>query len=487
MPAKFKLPFVLENIKFHLAKNKYEYGLFVLAALIRVGFLYFGTSFYFGKPGVQVLGDTWWWISSLENLLEHGVYTINPTLTDGFFSRPPGYAFFLMPFYLIFGDWHTAFPFVVGTQILMDAVATVLVFKIAKQISGTVTAGLLSGLLYAGYVFSFGWTAVTYPDSASLFFLILGLWLFTGLLTEKFEDKKYWIFAGACFGIAALMRIQLILLIPLIPLVYLAYRKWRLSAVFKNMLYFSIGIVFTYGLWPLRNIVLQGEWVFTQRLEDAGHWASDFMTFREFVWSVKTDIEPEFTLLMSGQQIHWPEGAKLTPHELELAKEAIHLMDSCGTGLRTWRNSNGYADRVRYWDTNCNKEIAEIWSELIDKQKKNNTLHHYLTVPFGNLHKAYFKTEFVNIETPVSVRAVFSGRSVLLVLGWIATIMLSYRLRGPQRWILLMIASAVLVEYIFMSFFFRSMEMRYLMQVDALFLIPVGIMSSRFRIIFPKR
>lgn len=452
--------------------------IFCFALAVRVLFFFFGTPFYFGEAGIQVLSDTWWWAKAAENLWQTGVYTTAPNMPNGFFYRPPGHAFFLLPFYVLLEDWTTVFKVIVPLQIILDSITAVLFYRIAFINTDSTKSGILAGILYSVYVFSLGWTAVTYPETLSVFFLTLGLYKFQLGALQK--NKIEFLIAGAALGIAALMRIQLLLILPLPVLIY----AWRNSLnwnqlVLKRIFLFSLGIVLTYGLWPIRNLVNHGEIILTQRLDDAAHWSYDFMSFREFVWSVKTDIEPEITYLMAGETIDWPESADLSSTELAMADSAIALMNDCGTGLRAWRRSNGYGHLNPQIETNCNAEIKRIWQELITMQKENNALHHYLVVPLGNLKKAFVKSRLVNKETPLLVQVVFLGRTILLILGLGACVFLLLKNQLNRKNIYAFILLSFLSEYLFFAFYFRSMEMRYLLQVDSLMLIPLAIFLAR--------
>jgi 4-amino-4-deoxy-L-arabinose transferase-like glycosyltransferase len=467
---------VLENI----GRSKLQIGLFLLALMVRVGFLYFGTPFYFGEAGIQVLSDTYWWSRATQNLVDFGVYSSNMDMPNGLFYRPPGYSLFLLPLYLVFDNWETVFHSIVWIQIIADSFVAVIFFKIIYLVTKNKLASTLAGLLYSFYVFSLGWTAVTYPETFSVFFLVSGLYF---LLKYFDSNNKVAVifFSGALLGIAALMRIQLLILLP-IPVFILLYKasapfgSSSLRAVFA----FSMGVLLTYGLWPARNLINHDQLVLAQKLDDHGHWAYDFMAFRSFVWSVKTDIEPEITYLMAGEEITWPKEARLSAEEELRAKEAINLMNECGSGLYAWRSNNGYAELNSQIEEDCNAEIAEIWNELIDNQKRNNSFHYYISVPLGNLKKALFKSSLVKQEFSWSVFLVFGGRSILLILGILSLIIL--QMIGPTdiRKLLLFIGSAFIIEYVFFSFFLRSMEMRYLLQVDSILLLPSAILLSRW-------
>jgi len=452
--------------------------IFLLALLIRVIFFFFGTPVYFGEAGIHVGGDTGWWTKAVENLIEFGTYSTDLNMPNGYFYRPPGYAIFLAPLKVFLGDWDSVYRVFVIIQIILDSFVAVIFFKIALLITEKIQPAIIAGLLYSLYVFSFGWTPVIYPESLSVFFLSLGVFFFLKALKSNL-GSKHMLISGVCLGIAALMRIQLVLLLPIPLVIFLIYNYKGFSfSSLKPYLFFIFGVIFTYGLWPARNLINHQKPVFTQRLDDARHWSSDFMAFREFMWAIKTDVEPEFTQLMAGENINWPKSANLSKIDSLEIKKALILMDSCGVGFRTWRMSNGYEHMVTSHAGNCNSEIALLWNNLTTRQKKNNTLHYSIQVPLQNLKKVFFKSDLVGGRTLLIVKIAFGLRSGLILFGLAGIVYMLRKQKLIFRQAGLFILAIYLSEVMFFCFWFRSIEIRYFLQIDSLLLIPAGVFLS---------
>jgi len=63
----------------------------------------FGASIYNGGDFSYVGGDTYWWLNNFANLMDQGVYTDELNSEHGYFTRLPGYYFFIGFFYMLTG------------------------------------------------------------------------------------------------------------------------------------------------------------------------------------------------------------------------------------------------------------------------------------------------------------------------------------------------------------------------------------------------
>ena len=128
----------------------------------------------------------------------------------------------------------------------------------------------------------------------------------------------------------------------------------------------------------------------------------------------------------------------------------------------------------------CDTAIDNIFTSLYKKQKTKNAFHYWVIIPLKNLQKCLFKISLYGTKsTAVKLfsTALFIFRSALLVLGLLG-IYLAFRSRCVKRSFLIFTLSYFSAWYFYISFFYRNMEMRYLLHTDILMLIPAAYVLS---------
>lgn len=450
--------------------------LFVLALAVRVAFYFFGTPLYYGSSGYQLGGDFRAWARAVENLIALGEYTTTPSNPDGPFHRPPGYGLFLLPFYLITRNWESVYVFIAAFQIFLDSFSAVLLYKAILLLTGRRSAAVIGGLLYAIYFFALGWSAVLYPETLSIFFTVAGFHRFACIISKEDSGKKSdWFLLGAFWGIAALMRIQILTILP-VPLLIWAYYKWKKKNFIpgKAIVVYVVAVTMTYGLWPIRNYVAYGEVVPAQRLMKGGVWSEDITSYLEYLRVIKTDHEPQFSQALAGEFPDFPADIRLNHTDSVKIKEAISLMNHCGRGTQLWKRNKKIGEPIEV-TSHCDEEVARIWDELAVEQKRLNPVRAYLSVPLSNLSKAAFKTSLNDENTPFLVSLAFMGRSLLLLLGLICALYLFLKGEPKERIAHLLVLGCFAAIYLSICFVYRNIEMRYFLPADVLLLVPAAI------------
>lgn len=454
--------------------------IFLIALGVRVLFYFFGIPVYYGSSGVQLGGDFGAWARSIQNLVEHGQYTSALGHPAGPFFRPPGYGFFLLPFYLIFGNWEDALVWIAAVQILLDAAAAAVLFKALFLLTASRISAWIGGLLYCFYFFALGWTPVLYPEAPSNFFVILGFCLFVRAVRGQGNSALWaWFAFGASWGIAALLRIQLLVMLLVPPLVIL----WQVVRFggrrFLPLLAVFLGMILTYGLWPARNIINYGEPVFIQRLAEGGVWSRDCTAFFGLLKAIQVDHQPQFDQVLARERVEWPSAITWTDEEKAKIETAIVMMHQCGRGTQKWKVNEGFGV-AKDIDAHCDDEIAAIWQELTIAVKARHPFYTAVTVPLMNLSKCFFKNSLEKQATPSVVRVAFAGRTLLVLLGLANGLwLLFYGKREVSLTACLIILSAAAV-YLSLSFVARHIEMRYLLQADVLLLIPLAAGAGHY-------
>ncbi len=439
---------------------------------LRLFFYLIGARVYYGKADFFISGDTASWVESIKNLIEHGTYSVDLNKPTGYFFRPPGYSFFIGLFYLLAGkNIFLAYKFIIWIQLLLDVVCIGLIYKIVNNAFSNKVWATTSALLYAGYPFIIVWTPIVYAESTSVFFLMAGLWFF---INDKY--KYHYFLSGLLIGIATLTRLQIIFIFPAIALAMAIQHRKKLQPFFQFIIPFAFSFIISYGLWPVRNYVLHDTVMFSQDLSAVACWDKDIMGYRDYIFSVKTDWDPQMTQIMKGEKVEWPAASYLFPADTVQLNRAAKLCHDCGVGFNVFMKNAGYRNGYLPDDSSCSEEIGQLFNELTEHQKKHNQLNVYLWVPLGNLYKCFFKSGLYNPSSKIVnlvSTLLFGYRSALILLGLLGFI-LYYRTNKKFPVLLNIIFLFFIFSYLSLSFVYRNMEMRFLIQTDLLLLIPAG-------------
>lgn len=460
-----------------LSSPKAFFYILIIGILLRLVFVFWGGQVYYGKPDYFIQGDTPAWFYSFVNLVETGTYTVNPAVENGKFFRPPGYSFLFGIFYILtFKNYLLAAKLLVLLQVLMDIFNIWLIRQIvllaSREKSGIqkLAFGNAAAALYSVYPFAIVWAPVLYAETSSVFFLLLSI--FFSLKPLFYKNP---LLSGLAGGLATLSRLQCIFTLPLIFITFL-FRKENIKRKVTAMALFATGISITYGLWPARNYFLHNRIVFSQDLNIGNFWSDDYLAFMDYVFSVRTDHNPVYRSLIKGDKVEWPAASYLNPRDSILLDSVSRLCYTCGTGFSYWMFNEGMKQNKILPSENCDSVIAHIFKELTIEQKKNNAFHYWVTVPLGNLQKCFFKSGiYGNKSNSVKLFStmLFLLRSALIFLG-IWGIILAYKNKFFESGFLFFIISYPLIWYIYLSFFYRNIEMRYLLHADILLLIPAA-------------
>jgi hypothetical protein len=463
----------------HLSDKKFIYKILILGLLLRILFIVIGGKIYYGTSSFFIQGDTNPWFQAFINLWEHGTFTTVLRNESGKFFRPPGYSFLFGIFYLLsFKNILLASGLLVAAQVIMDIVSIFLIYKIAENLiwnsSEEKKLIFMNGcsLLYAIYPFVIVWSPVLYAETSSIFFILLSFYFFL-----KPVSHKNVFLSGFFGGIAALLRLQCILWIPCLVLTYLISKELNLKKKIRFIFLLGFGVLLTYGLWPGRNYFLQHRVLFSEENGNIGSfWSKDFLAFLHFVYAVRTDHVPVFNQIIFNKKVEWPRQAYLDSSDSLLLDSVVSLCRKCGTGFSYWMVSNNVQKKPVLPSENCDSVIDKIFTSLYLKQKSQNAFNYWVMVPLGNLYKCVFKfslygdkSKFVKFFSS----SLFLFRTLLIVLGLLGIYLsMKYKFLDPRFCIL--IASFALANYFYLSFFYRNMEMRYLLQSDVLLLIPAA-------------
>ncbi len=460
-----------------IKRNTALYFVCLIGLVVRVAFIIYGAKIYFGRENIFVDGDTRAWGLSIENLIHQGVYTVNPGHEYGYFGRMPGFSFFMGIFYLLAGqNWNLTYILIGWFQTFLDVAAIVLVYKIALRLFASDRNALVAALLYALYPFVIVWTPVVYSEYMSIFFMLTSLYFLT-----HSERRFYLGWCGFFLGISVLFRPQLLVFIPIVGIYLLFKYRKNIYLMLTRGALFALTILLTYGLWPIRNYVNHQKIILTQDLRGIENWNVDVLSFRQYIYSVKPEWDPQFKQIVTNQYVEMPAEAYAVKEDSALVDSVIRLSKNCGSGFSYWRG---------YWKNsfdkpNCNEEIANIYNKLRVHVIQHDPFHYYVTLPLLNLKKALFKISLNDTSTVARKIAslLFVYRSLLIVFGLIGCVVMLLQ-KHKAAWFALMTLFFFVVLYVWLcagtGTEFRNIEVRYFIHPDVLLLFPAAWLIGKW-------
>lgn len=478
---------MLQKISDFIRQNKWLVFIIVFGLLARIAYVVLFSGFfakaYLGRDTLFYPGsDFGTSLIAFKNLIQHGTYSVNLNDPLGAFNRMPGYAFFIGIISLLFAEPYNMYV-VSGAQIIIDCIAIVLVFALLyKRFNTSVKLALLGAFIYAAYPIAIIWTPVLFSDSIGAF---LSLWIAYVYLDNK-ENKRHWLVLGLLIGFAMLFRPQAILSILVIGAIELWTNRRILKHYFLCMLLMGTGIALTYGIYPARNLLLQHRLVLFQDLRGSGAcWNEATVNYMQYVYAVQSHWDPAWTSIMKNKPFEIDKAAYAVPGDSLILMRAVKNAQTCSYAFSCW---DGYwTERRSPYNLSCDSAIAADFALLRAHQIKYNAYHFWVSLPLENLNKCLLKSELSNKKkggiVAQLVPIVFYYRTLLILLGILACVIGLYQRQHTRAllFILLSFTSWYLLISAGTMAQLRNIEMRYLLPVDVLLLVPVALLSTRLK------
>jgi hypothetical protein len=466
-----------------LFKNKFLLAIVVIGLLVRIGFLLVGAKAYYGPLNVFTNGDSSSYMMSFKNLVEHGAYTFDFLEPEASFGRLPGYPFFYGVHYLIFGEQH-AMQAVACTQIFLDCVSIVLIFLITSKLvsESNYNAPYVASSIYAIYPFIIVWTTIIGTELLATF-LILS-WFYT-LLSNSKSWSHYFLLG---IEIALLFYVREFLGITLlITCLYFLFSKnegWKQAI--RACVLVGVGFGALYIWWPARNYIYQHRVVLVKP-ERAGfaNYKVDMTSYLDWVHSWSNESTYWLQQALVNSHPNFPAAIFASPQEQEQAQFLVKQANECGSSFYLYKNlAKIHYDDVQAMRNNkdytieCNAEIQQGFDRLRISFKQRHPIAYYMKVPLENLYKVVFKSGTQSSDGAskkgLILALVFGYRTLLLIIGIIGLIVYR-RVKGVQPIIVFWTFMVV-----FLCWYFRQLEMRYLLQADVLLLIPASLIIGQW-------
>jgi len=139
------------------------------------------------------------------------------------------------------------------TPVVYGTLTVLVLFFLARELSGKDSIGLISSFLLATSVWHIHLTRASFESSFSVFWIVLGIWF----AVKGFRAKKFWLFSTIPFALAIYTYNSARVFTPLFLLVmFWIYRKEILKH--KKVLYKSV-FIFVIFMLPLAAFWLGGE------------------------------------------------------------------------------------------------------------------------------------------------------------------------------------------------------------------------------------
>ncbi len=229
---------------YYINANDYEKKLFFPGKGIG-----FGNEELLGWDGVR-----YDWIAT--NVIEGNGYGYKPGQPDAW--RPPGYPFFLIAVYFIFGkNYYT----VRVIQVLLSVVSILFSYLIARHIAGK-SAGLTAALISALYFDAVVFPLLYYSEILFMFFISILIYMLINFSRYDNRGRCWkWVYPvciGLIGGCATLVRPIYLLSYPCIILGLLWYHKFNRTTMVKVAV-MTIALLIVLMPWSIRNSMLKGK------------------------------------------------------------------------------------------------------------------------------------------------------------------------------------------------------------------------------------
>lgn len=454
-----------------------------IGILIRIAFVVLGAKAYYGVDHMFVNGDSESYMLSFRNLVEKGTYTFDFLEPEAAFGRLPGYPFFYGIHYFLFGAQH-AIQAVAWTQAILDCISISLIFLLVSKLACAQNkwAPYIGAALYACYPFIIIWTTIIGTELLATFLTLV--WLYTLLSANR--GWVYYLLLGIEIALLFYVREFLGILLPITGLYLLWYQRNTWQVAIKNCVLVGLGFGMLYIWWPTRNYVYQHRVVLVKP-ERAGfaNYKTDMVSFLDWVHSWSNESTYWLQQALNNPHPNFPSSIFASSQENQQAQALIKQANDCGSSFYIYKNAAninyGNVEAMRHnqdYTVECNEDIHQGFEQLRLSYKRRHPVLYYTRVPFENLFKVFFKSGTQSsdgvVKKQILLAIVFGYRTLLLILGVLGLII--YRRVSGVQPIILFWSFIVL----FMCWYFRQLEMRYLLQADVLLLLPAALLLGQW-------
>lgn len=450
------------------SKHGWLLGISALGLLLRLLFLWKGATLYYGPGQEHLNGDSSSFIDSFLTLWQTGHYTSEPLIPDASFGRLPGYPFFYGLHHVLFGP-QLVVPALCVTQALLDTAVIALFYNLMLRWTGRVWAARIAALLYATYPFAVAWVSVVGSESLNTFCTVVWLSVIT-----RAGGRRHYLLVGLLSALAFYVREFMGILLPIAAFFVWLLPQRSALASWQRVALVVAGFGMLYVWWPLRNYVNHNRVVLVKPVA-AGYanQREDMQAYLDWLHCWTNDNTTWLERLLANKPFRYPTEIFSGPAEERRAYALTELAARCGSSFHMFRIKAAdvrMASSERF--CNCDEQLTAGFDSLRLSYMRRQPVEYQTVVPLANLHKAFFKSSTVHAPASAAIgllqRIFFNYRTLLLLAGIVGLVM---KRRKPAYW---PVAAYFCFIYAYISYDFRSLEMRYLLQADALLLLPAA-------------
>jgi len=436
----------------------------IAALCLRLLFSFWGSKYYFGEIRFT-FGDSFSYTDTFLNLLRIGEYTFDTSEPDAYLYRGPVYALYWGMHYLLFGEEYV-YKVVAISQCIIDTLSTMLIYRIIRSISQDVNFALAGMALYAFHPIFIVHTPITGTETIAT---CITLTTFaTVMLARNNGTYVMWLIVGLLCGLGVLTRQYLGLLLPTVILYYLCVASIKNTKNFFTIIFcIMLGFFLLTAPWLIRNIIFHNApTILMGKTSGYKAYKEDYIAFQRLYTLYFVDVTPILLRISKSGRDGLDDDPRLKGIRSDLER-ASELAYSCGTSfgeVRRW--GNNVLQDIKTDERECNAEIVSIYEYVRAKALKEGGFTLWIDVPVQNVIKAVFKSELTSKRdgwVSSVITSIFFTRTLFALLGLMGIFFIA---RVPE--FVFVFFPISLIAYI--SAITRQVEMRYLLQSDALLL-----------------
>lgn len=354
------------------------------------------------------------------------------------------------------------------TQYLIDSLSCVLIFFIAMQLRVNATLALIAASLHAINPFQVIWVPISATEILSTL-SALGITLF--MLRCRLYVKHIFLL-GVLIGIATLLRQWLGIFIVIAFAWTFVVSEFRLRKLLRANLCLFVGFCLALFPWVLRNWINHGTpYVLMGETRGVYYHGPDFEAFDNLFSKIDENVNRFVGQTVEEGEVEISD-LDLDPGVELLIQKAVRMAHKCGPSFVSRRGERtvSFSDR----DRACEARVIDAFNHANRTYRDSVGFLRYRKTKLDALYKAIFKRQLVNAEAyrsknvrPKSIFDVFITisfvfRSFIVISGLLSIMALRSRA--------LVAAAFPIFMYIFIPIIMIHVEMRYLIQADAILL-----------------
>lgn len=426
----------------------------LIGLLLRLVFIMLSPDQLPGSRNFYTTNDSFSFSNAFINWWVNDIYSFDLNHPDARFGRLPGYPIYWGVHYLIFGAKYV-YQSVAFTQAILDTIIIFLLYKISLRLNPNKNYALVVAIIYALNPFAIYWVPITGTETLGVFITLL---FFYFLFTKSYL-KYYPVYIGLIAAAAFFVRPYLaILMVSAVLFLFLKKPEFW----FRKILIMSLAFWMIYAVWPIRNYIVSNDLILVKTSNSGYHrYGSDITSCRNylFTWTTEFDYYMD-SVFVQGEDFRLPPEAIPEGFTSNQIKATIQKALTCGSGFAFWKEGKPIQSE------NCNEEVSAEFNSYTKALYATKPFESRTSVPLQNLSKMYFKQQTIDSNRPVLENILFFFRSVILIAATLGAILGWFKL-SPEGFALSLFFIAI---YILIGYILRQVEMRYLLQADAVIL-----------------